>query len=210
MTTNAFDAFAGRTDHHPAGQFADGHTAFGTVEHHSPNPAAGHPAAAPDTAPDGLPADVMASLHLPEHAQRSEQPGDADTRPDDDEIDGYRLTLRRGHWIQIAPLDVVSNKDRNALQRVLTTAKADDNEPSHIALDRAFTATKDMQADLLSKLIEAWSFPISLPAGVEATDQLPAWAGRYLDDIFNKALIGLFPEFSPSLNSASPTPPSAA
>lgn len=209
MTTNAFDAFADRTDHHPAGPFADAHAAFGTVEHHNPNPAVGQPAGETE-APAGLPADVVASLHLPEHAQRSEHPGDAEARPDDDEIDGYRLTLRRGHWIQVAPLDVVSNKERNALQRVLTTAKADDDEPTHIALDRAFTATKSMQANLLTKLIEAWSFSIPLPANVEATDQLPAWAGRYLDDIFNKALIGLFPEFSPSLNAASPTPPSAA
>jgi hypothetical protein len=212
-----FDAFASRVDHFPAGPHAAeaGHTPFGAVENyahvHAADPAdtAGATGAEPVPAP-GLPADVTASLQLPEHARPAADPQAADERPDDDELDGYRLPLRRGHWIQVASLDVISNKERNALQRTLTVAKAGDDEQQHIALDRAFTATKAMQADLLAKLIEGWSFPIALPATPAATDELPGWAGRYLDEIFNKALIGLFPEFNPSLNASSPTPPSAA
>jgi hypothetical protein len=180
-------------------------------QQHAHRPAPRKPAAAPqppeDAGPDpaGLPEAVVASFDGIQPPPRESV--DAFARPDSDDIEGYRLALPRGHWAQIATIDIIPNSTFNAVKaaglRVARLVQGEDTD-SLPALNTR------LAADILAHLVTAWSLSKPLPVTEATLNELPAVIAGRLEAAAERALKALRAEIEPSMDPASPTQPSAA
>lgn len=140
---------------------------------------------------EGLPAHVLASLELPGRADRPEYAAAVEAiaparpaRPAHDLIEGFRLELPRGGWIQFGSILDVSG----ALRKQIITAigvlekRVNDGRATPyemVAVDNEIT-TK-----LLNVIVESWSYDVPTnPLPKDALDRLP---GLVVDRISNVA-----------------------
>lgn len=153
--------------------------AYGDPADNAPEPQAG----------EGLPADVLASLDLsgsakPEYADAAEALAPAvPERPAHDLIEGFRLELPRGGWVDFGSiLDVSGGLRKQIITKVgilaqrVQSGKA--TAPEQVAVDNEVT-TK-----LLNAIVEAWSYDVPLPMPHDGLDRLP---GLVVDEISSVA-----------------------
>lgn len=165
----------------------------------------------PEPSGQGLPADVLASLELPGKAE-PEAPDTPPAVPAHDLIEGFRLELPRGGWVQFGSVLEVSGALRKhivtrigQLTQRIESGKATAQE--QVAVDNEITTR------LLNAVIESWSYEVPLPLLPDALDRLPGLvvdrisvvAAEYMKMLISRAGGNQGSE----TDSKSPQPPSA-
>jgi hypothetical protein len=160
--------------------------------------------AVPPPAPAGLPVDVLASFE----GIKAPAPGtvDARKRPDTEDIEGYHLDLPRGHWAAIGSIDLIPQATINAAKaaglrmvRAVERGETDELPAQNTALSAA----------VLAHLVTGWSLAHPLPVTAQTLERLPAVIAGRLEAAAERALKAVRAEIEPSMDPASPTPPSA-
>lgn len=143
-----------------------------------------------DTAPqaqpgEGLPADVLASLELPGRAEQPELPIKAagDQTPERDMIEGFKLDLPRGGWVQFGSvLDVSGGLRKQIITKINILAKR--SQDGKATAMEAVAVDTEVTSKLLAAIVETWSYDAPLPVTPHSLDQLP---GLVVDRIGNVA-----------------------
>lgn len=90
-----------------------------------------------------------------------------------DVIEGFRLELPRGGWVQFRSALEVSGGTRNRI--VADVRQLTMRAQSGKATDREYAeVSDDVTTRLLRAIVEAWSYDVPLPVPRDALDRLPA------------------------------------
>jgi hypothetical protein len=129
----------------------------------------------------GLPADVLESLKLPGHA---EQPADAKpAEPVHDLIEGFRLDLPRGGWVDFGSVLDIPNGVRKLLRSRITTL-AQRVEQGKASGAEITGIDDEITHALLSSVVVAWSYDVQCaPIKRDAFDRLPALVVDRMSDV---------------------------
>lgn len=137
----------------------------------------------PEPTGQGLPAEVLKSLELPGRAEPEQAAPVTAAVPAHDLIEGFRLDLPRGGWVQFGSILNVSGGLRKSIitqvgvlsQRV-NSGKASAQE--QVAVDN------DITTRLLNAIVENWSYEVPIPMPPNGLDRLP---GLVVDEISSVA-----------------------
>jgi len=169
-----------------------------------------------DTAPEpgnGLPPDVLASLEIPGRAEQPQQSAaDPAAVPAHDLIEGFRLELPRGGWVQFGSvLEVSGGLRKHIITRIgVLTKRMEDGKATAV---EQVTVDSEITTRLLNAVVEAWSYDVPIPLPPDALDRLPGLvvdrissvAAEYMKMLMSKAGGNQGSEADPS----SPRRPSA-
>ena len=133
----------------------------------------------PEPEAGGLPADVLESLKLPEKPEPEADPA----APAWDLIEGFKLDLPRGGWVQFGSVLDIPNGVRDLIKSRLTTltmrvqqGKATGAEVN--AVDNLLTHA------LLDSVVVAWSYLVPCaPMKRDALDRLPGLVVDRISDV---------------------------
>lgn len=120
-----------------------------------------------------------------------------------------RHELPDGQWAEFRDPEQVPERLRRPITRhaarlsSTSVAEASDGDVAPHDLDILF----DLNDALVLALVESWSFPS--PVAADGLGELPGPAYDALLKLASPSMLALLPDFGPSPDPASPTPPSA-